>query len=453
MSRTPLDGWMTRRLRAHGLPPGTDTGLYQLARLRETLDYARSRSRFYRDRLAQVTSASIRSLDDVARLPFTLPEDLAAGFHEFLCVSPREVARIVTLATSGTTAPPKRIAFASEDQERTVDFFHHGMSTFTDRTDRVVVFMPGAAEGSVGDLLRRALARLGCAAVVSGPVSDYGRALETLRRSEATCVVGIPCQLLALSRYPPSRAPGKPVRPRSVLLSSDYVSPAVVRALEAAWGCTVYGHYGMTEMGLGGAVECRERQGYHLREADLLFEVVDGASGRPLPDGEYGEVVFSTLTRRAMPLIRYRTGDASRILPGTCSCGSPLRRLDRVRGRLREAVGLEGGLSLSMADLDDALLDDPGVSTFSAAMERRGERDRLRLRVHTIRGPADPRGWAARVRAIPVVDDLLRRDRLELDILPGAAAFPTTGTAKRRIADRRNPARSAKPLDIPRSGR
>jgi len=93
------------------------------------------------------------------------------------------------------------------------------------------------------------------------------------------------------------------------------------------------------------------------------------------------------------------------------------------------------------------------VSTFSAAMERRGGRDRLRLRVRTIRGPADPRRWAARVRAIPVVDDLVRRGRLELDILPGAAAFPTTGTAKRRIADRRDPARSAKPLDIPRSGR
>jgi len=437
MEVTPLDDWMARRMHASGMPPGAGPERYQLERIRETVGYARTHSRFYRARLAHLDPSSIRSLADVARLPFTYPGDLAAGFADLLCVSPREVERIVTLSTSGTTAPPKRIAFTAADQELTVDFFHHGLSTFTDRTDRVVVFMPGAAEGSVGDLLRRALAKLGADATIFGPISECGQALETLFRSRASCVVGIPCQLLALSRYARSRVPAKPVRLKSVLLSADYVAPAIISALEASWHCRVYGHYGMTEMGLGGAVECRARAGYHMREPDLLFEIVDPGTGAPVKDGEFGEVVFSTLTHRAMPLIRYRTGDLARILPGPCPCGSSSKRLDRVRGRMHEAVKLEDGQSLSMADLDDALLGDPGVSAFSAELETGAERDLLRLTVHPVREPADTARWAARVRAIEPLDRLIRRNRLDLEIVRGNVPFFTTGTAKRRIADRR----------------
>jgi phenylacetate-coenzyme A ligase PaaK-like adenylate-forming protein len=95
----------------------------------------------------------------------------------------------------------------------------------------------------------------------------------------------------------------------------------------------VYEHYGMTEMGLGGAMACEKRDGYHPREADLLFEIIDPCTGEVLPEGEYGEIVFTTLTRQAMPFIRYRTGDFSRWLPGLCGCGSILKRLDKVGDR------------------------------------------------------------------------------------------------------------------------
>ncbi len=108
----------------------------------------------------------------------------------------------------------------------------------------------------------------------------------------------------------------------------------------------MFNHYGMTEMGLGGGVDCRALTGYHLREADLYFEIVDPVDGRPLPDGEPGEVVFTTLTRRGMPLIRYRTGDLARFLPGSCPCGTVLRRLDHVQGRLAGRVKVGGGYRL-----------------------------------------------------------------------------------------------------------
>ena len=102
---------------------------------------------------------------------------------------------------------------------------------------------------------------------------------------------------------------------------------SVRRRLEGALGCRVYDHYGSTEMGYGGALACGQGPGLHLREADLYFEVVDPATGRPLPEGAFGELVFTTLTRRGMPLVRYRTGDLTRFLPGACPCGCPLRRI------------------------------------------------------------------------------------------------------------------------------
>ena len=106
---------------------------------------------------------------------------------------------------------------------------------------------------------------------------------------------------LALARH--DGAAG--LRLKSVLLTTDYVPEAIVEFVERLWRCTVYNHYGMTEMGLGGGVECQARRGYHLREADLYFEIVNPQTEMPVVEGETGEVVFTTLTRRGMPLIRY----------------------------------------------------------------------------------------------------------------------------------------------------
>jgi phenylacetate-coenzyme A ligase PaaK-like adenylate-forming protein len=120
---------------------------------------------------------------------------------------------------------------------------------------------------------------------------------------------------------------------RTVLLTAEYVSDEALAYVKDAWQCEAFEHYGMTEMGLGGAMSCAAHIGYHPREADMIFEIIDPDSGEPLPEGEPGEVVFTTLTRTAMPLIRYRTGDISRWIPGACPCGSVLKRLDRVRDR------------------------------------------------------------------------------------------------------------------------
>ena len=274
-----------------------------------------------------------------ARFPFTTEEDIRRQPLRFLCVSQSEVSRVVTLQTSGTTGDPKRVLLY--DRRSGTD--HRLLSiTVCPRSPApvtaVLILMPGALPGSVGDLLVKGLERLGAVGVPHGPVSEASRTLDVMEKERIDTLVGIPTQVLGLARLSGGRA-----APGSVLLSADHVPDAVSKELQRIWGCEVFTHYGTTEMGFGGGIECEARKGYHLREADLYIEIVDPETGKSVSEGEPGEVVFTTLTRRGMPLIRYRTGDVSRFVPGDCPCGTVLKTLAPVKGRLRSIRHLEHG--------------------------------------------------------------------------------------------------------------
>jgi phenylacetate-CoA ligase len=429
MNITPLEAWIADKIGAH--PEPSALRAYQLEKLRETISYARTRSRFYKQHLSGLPD-DIRSLSDITRIPFTYPEDIAREPNDFVCVSPRDIGRIVTLSTSGTTGSPKRIFFTEDDQELTTDFFHHGMTTLAEPSDRVMIFMPGTTPGSIGELLVKGLARFNCTGIIYGPIRDYSDAFDALCRENATVIVGIPSQIVALARSFPDKKPGV----RKILLSADYVPEAGVKAIQKAWDAEVYGHYGMTETGLGGGVECQARHGYHFREADLYFEVIDPVSGAPVPDGEYGEVVFTTLSRRGMPLIRYCTGDRARFLTTPCPCGTVLRRLDRVTERLRDTIRLADGQTLSVTALDELVLSDDSIITFDAAIITKNGRDCLHVTVRANSACFDPASLHRRLQA--GLEPVLASGALTLDIGIGDTGFYTTGTLKRRIADHRS---------------
>jgi phenylacetate-CoA ligase len=437
MEITPLERWAQNKLHLTGRLNLARLQEYQLRKLRETLQHVLSRSRFYKEHLKGMDPSSIQTMEDVARLPFTKPTELAARSSDFLCISPHHVSRMVTLATSGTTGLPKRLAFTPEDQERIVDFFHHGMTTLVQRSDRVVIFLPGKTEGSVGDLLKKALARFDCEGIVFGPIEGYGRALTVLLDLKPSCAVGIPSQLLALSRFTQPGAMSERVQLKSVLLSTDYASQTVVHALAQKWHCAVYDHYGATEMGLGGAVECSALSGYHMRDADLLFEIIDPITQMPAADGDYGEVVFSTLTRQGMPLIRYRTGDRSRFLAQPCPCGSVLKRMERISRRMQEPIRLLDGSFLSITQLDDILLRDPCVLAYSAEISRQDGCDCLVLTIQSVRNPIDSERIAMELVGNLSMGALIAQKQLKLEIREGEAGYFTTGTAKRVITDKR----------------
>lgn len=432
---TPLEPWIARKIGSvSGRVDRAELERYQLQRLRATLRMAREKSVFYRKHLADAPR-DLTGLDDLARLPFTTPQDIRANPLQFLCVSQDEIQRVVTLDSSGTTGEPKRIYFTRDDQELTLDFFHIGMSTFTAASDRVLILLPAARPGSVGDLLATALERLGACGIKHGPFTDVPATLAVMAQQQVDGVVGTPTQVLLLARH--SERSG--LKLKSVLLTTDHVPHAIVSAVEQAWGCTVYNHYGMTEMGLGGGVECRARRGYHMREADLLFEVVNPTTGLPVPDGEPGELVFTTLTRTGMPLIRYRTGDLSRCLPGACPCGTTLQTLERVRHRLHGFMRVGASGQLTMADLDEALFPLAGLVHFSAALTR-ATGDHLHIEAFMTTSVASDATSAidAALDTIPAIQRARQAGELTVSVtIKPQATTAAPLLAKRMIVDRR----------------
>jgi len=437
---TPLEAWI--RKKAH---IGRDvTGrffaealkVYQLQRLNEIIDYARRNTSFYRRHLASLTAAPLAALSDIARFPFTSLSDLAHDPFSFLAVRQDDVARIVTLRTPGGTGEGKRLFFTEGDLELTADFFHHGMSTLVRPGQKVAILLPGKSPDSVGDLLFRGLRRMDVHALVYGSVTDPVRAAEAVASFGAHCLVGIPTQVLAMVR---SRA-GAAIRKDSIeniLLTTDYVPRAIAETLEQVWGCRVFTHYGTTEMGLGGGVECEALDGYHLREGDLYFEVVDHQTGERCSDGVIGEVVFTTLTRRGMPLIRYRTGDVARMITQPCPCGSVLRRMERVRGKWDDAVSLGPECTLTLPDVDEALFRLPDLLDYRVTVSKgRNGMFRLHIDVHMVEGGSlKDREVLQMLNEVDAIRKGIARANLEIPTVCFSAdgRWTTTGVSKRKI--------------------
>lgn len=351
MNKTPLEEWIIKRT---GIIPENQDELksYQFKKNIETLKYAKKNSPFYQKQLNDIDPDTINSWDCFKRLPFTTGDDLKNQPFEFLCVPQSRVDRIVTLNTSGTSGSKKRIFFTDEDLQKTVDFFDYGMRSLIDNKDRVMVLLPGQAYGTIGNLLKEALDRTKTACVVYGLLSDLDAVEKMIIENKINCIVGIPIQVLYLSRI--KKNAFKKVE--KVLLSTDYIPQTMVDELNQKFGCRVFNHYGMTEMGYGGGVECEALNGYHLREGDLYFEIVDPDSGKPVADGAYGEVVFTTFNRQAMPLIRYRTGDIGAFSTVACQCGTFLRTMKKVEGRIENRTYLDEDVYFDLKELEEILL-------------------------------------------------------------------------------------------------
>lgn len=416
--RSPVNAWLEMRtgLQNHAL---TRQSLldYQLGALRETIRYARHNSRFYGETLQSVDVDSVQNRGDLERLPLCSAADIGLDANRFACVPQREIARITTILTTGSTGTPKRVFFSERDLEIMVQFFFWGMSCLTDERDTVLILMPSAAPWSIGDILKKGLERLGARYVEHGPVSDYDSALRAARENHVTSMVGIPSQVYRMAKLDPS------LRLKTVLLSADYVPDSVSACIKRNWGAEVFMHYGLTESGLAGGVECHAHEGYHMRDADMLFEIVDH-EGRHVPDGEEGEIVFSTLNREAMPLIRYRTGDRAKLLTDRCPCGMAIPRIGKVQGRLRNELTLSDGTPLSIHALDEVVFSQETVLDYTAALVEDGGTEKLCLALLT-NGPSDEKEIK---RSIAEKLGLL----CPIELTAGEGFF-TKGTLKREI--------------------
>lgn len=333
----------------------------QMAALRQTVIHVQAKSPWYRERLAGLDPADLKTPADLTRLPLMSSTDVGEHGLRMVCAPQRDVARIITLQTSGSTGAPKRLHFTATDLEATLDFFLHGMFSLVTPSDAVLALLPHAQPDSTGDLLIRALAKGGLRCQGMWPPENFAHCADEIQCEGFTCVVGLPQHLLALAHELPFG------QVRTMLLCSDYAPPALRARIEALCGCETFLHYGATETGLGGGVECAAHDGCHLRESELLVEIVSPKTGAPLAHGELGEVVVTTLGRQAMPLLRYRTGDLARLATTACVCGGITARLRDIRGRSL-ILTLSDGSALSSQMLDDALFAVDGLTDYRAAV-------------------------------------------------------------------------------------
>lgn len=432
---TPYDAWIARRMETDPeLPPHLPAlRRYQLARINDVLALARVHSPFYRRHLAN-HAHRLDSLEQLERLPFTTPDDLRHNALKMLCLSQRAISHAVTLETSGTTGPPKQLFFTEEEQKRTLEAFAVSMSQLVRPGDAVSILLPAGRPGGVGDLLCRAVRALGAVPVRPGLVSHLPDTLHALHARSVVCAVGVPVQLLALARYHAAHKKRPSLCLRNVLLCTDRASPPLRTAIERIWGCRVLTYYGMTEAGFGGGMECPARRGYHLQEADLYVELVDPRTEFPVAEGCQGEITVTTLSRSGMPLIRYRTGDLSRFLPGTCPCGSALRRLDVIQSRITESVRLGASGLLTMADLDAALFPLENVINVSARFLSDASGNLLDIGLLTLDTTLPAQAAEKAVTAVPAVRDAVRAGelRVRLTITPAGDSIAASA-AKRRI--------------------
>ncbi len=359
----------------------------QLEKLNRLLAREKARGGFYRG-----LPERLDSLADLSTLPFTGEEDLARRAAGMLLCSQGEVRRVLSDATSGTTGTAKRVFYTEGDLENTVRLYTAGLGELIFPGGVTMICFPFSGPFGLGELIAEAVRRLGARPLKLGSALSYGEYREALERERPDTFVGMPVQLLSLLRVC-----GRGSLQRA-LVSGDACPGSVIRACEALLGSQLFPHYGSREMGMAGAITCRAHAGMHLRENHVIAEIVD-ERGVPLPPGEYGELVITTVGMEALPLIRYRTGDYTRILPGPCPCGSETLRLDTVRRR-------PSGPDVTV--LDDAAFAFEGLIdcryTLSGGILQvealtRGDTDEAAL-AQRLRGVSD--GHGVSVRSAPV---------------------------------------------------
>ncbi|WP_156952725.1 DVU_1553 family AMP-dependent CoA ligase [Maridesulfovibrio frigidus] len=372
MSSESLSQWlnlrMGRPLHSDNVPP-KKLQEWQFRQLRKTLGKSAANCPFYTKHLQGIKIEEIRTPTDLSKLPFTTDDDLRNNPNNFLCTSQDDIARAITLSSSGSSGPPKRLFFTTGDLERTTEFFHYGMGPLVEEGETVLALLPDSRPGGVGKLFSESISRLGAKTVYPEDPSNISAVLDLLIDSRATCILGPAIHVHALARLWKSH--GLPDNQMSsALLCWDVLPDIAIQTISKTLGCEIFSHWGMTETCLGGAVECEEGSGMHLREPDFYLEIVDPETGLPVPDGTSGEIIFTTLSRRAMPLIRYKTGDLGRIIPEQCKCGLPMRRLDDVKGRLKSDIILPSSEDLSLSELNGIILPFVEVLDFKIGFQQ-----------------------------------------------------------------------------------
>ena len=371
----------------------------QIERLQSTLNRVYRYVAFYRQAFEGIDLERIKSVRDLVRLPFTTKEDLRRSYpYDMFAVPLRDIVRIH--ATSGTTGKPIMVGYTKNDLRNWTECTARLLSAAeVDEHDVVQIAFPYSLfTGGFG--FHQGAEKIG-ASVIPASHANTQAQLTIMRDFKTTvliCAPGFAARLATALAAAGLHA--ETLHLRVGLFGSEPWSERRRVELEEGLHLKALDNYGLTEIvGPGVAGECQERNGLHVNEDHFIVEVIDPTTLEPVPPGQSGELVFTTITKEGFPLIRYRTGDLSRLLPGDCPCGRSLARIERIGARTDDLIFFEG-LKVFPSQIEEILAQSQGVTTnFRIVLDREGGLDTMDVQVEIS-------------EAVPAFDEMKNLERL-----------------------------------------
>jgi phenylacetate-CoA ligase len=365
------------------------TGLeaLQLQRLKTTLNQA-ANSPYYGRAFKEtgIDPDGVKSLADVQKLPMTTKDDLRDQWpYGFLAVSRDELVRMHS--SSGTTGRATVVFHTANDIGQWTDIVARSMYMTGMRKSDVFQNMMtyGLFTGGLG--FHYGAEKIGALTIPAG-AGNSKRQIQIMQDFETTVIHVIPSYALHLMTVFGEMAvdPRKDTKLRIAFLGAEPHSEKMRRKLEDFYGFKAFDSYGLSEMcGPGVAFECPFQNGLHIWEDHFLVEIIDPATLAPVPDGEEGELVLTTLVRDGMPILRYRTKDLTRLLPGPCECGRTHRRIERIKGRTDDMMIIKG-VNIFPIQIERKLMGIPGVgNNFVIILERAEFTDLMIIKIEVQR--------------------------------------------------------------------
>ena len=335
----------------------------QLKKLRQTISIALN-SKMYKHKFDElnITPDSIKTLDDIRKIPFTTKQDLRDNYpFGLVCGDMKDAVRIHS--SSGTTGHPTVVVYSRHDIDSWANMIARNMYMVGCRNTDVFQNSSGYGMFTGGLGFQYGAEKLG-ATTIPAAAGNSKRQVMFIRDFGTTCLHAIPSYAIRLAEvFKEEGIDPRSTKLRTLFIGAEPHTNEQRLKIERLLGVKAYNSYGMTEMnGPGVAFECKQQNGMHLWEDNYIVEIIDPETLEPVPDGETGEMVLTTLDRTMMPIIRYRTRDITRIIPGECECGRTHRRIDRIKGRTDDMFIIKG-VNVFPMQVEKILIQYPGIGS------------------------------------------------------------------------------------------
>jgi phenylacetate-CoA ligase len=402
----------------------------QLRKLRKIIRYAFENVPLFKKRLSEVhvKPESIKTIEDIRRIPFTVKNDLRDNYPLGILAVPQ--TRLYSLhASSGTTGKPIVMAYTRRDLECWSKLMGRSLDVAGVRRGDIVqnMFGYGLFTGGLGFHYG---ARAVGAAVVPTSAGNTKRQLMLMKDLRCTVATCTPSYMLYLCEA--SRAEGYEPKVdfalRIGIFGAEPWSEEARKRIEGVFGLRAHDIYGMSELyGPGVAIECDQRSGLHVWSDEFLIETINPDTGEVLEPGKEGELVFTMLSREAMPLLRYRSGDLSKVIEEECSCGRYHPRIQRIKGRSDDML-IIGGVNVFPSQVEHVLMNIPVLGDQYQIIVSHKEHDRLLVKVETTADRVNDLSLLKRIQA-----DLLAVLGIRADVeLVQLATLPRSEVGKAR---------------------